>query len=69
MPISSFACIEEKKLNFKVGLTCIEGKDSITANEYYEIEDANAYKKIYNLLMSKGGKEILYKLKKSNGKN
>jgi hypothetical protein len=50
-------------------LTCIEGKDSITANEYYEIEDANAYKKIYNLLMSKGGKEILYKLKKSNGKN
>ena len=69
MPISSFACIEEKKLNFKVGLTDIEGKDSITANECYAIEDTNAYKKIYNLLMSKGGKEILYKLKKSNGKN
>ena len=69
MPISSFAYIEEKKLKFKVGLTCLEGKDSITANECYAIEDTNAYKKIYNLLMSKGGKEILYKLKKSNGKN
>jgi len=69
MPISSFAHIKGNKLNFKVGLTCLSGKDSITANDHYETNDSNAYKKIYNLLMSKGGAEILYKLKKSNGKN
>ena len=42
----------------------MEGKKSIQIKEDFDNNDPEAYLKIYNLLMKKGGDKILYQIKK-----
>ena len=63
-PISSFAKMNGKNLTFEVGITCLEGKKSIRIKEDFDCNDSEAYLKIYELLMKKGGDKILYQIKK-----
>jgi hypothetical protein len=53
-----------KNLTFEVGITCLEGKKSIRIKEDFDYNDSEAYLKIYELLMKKGGDKILYQIKK-----